>query len=193
MRIEDRVDGAKIMRPGSGRQRLLVATTHPAELVVVCEMKEVISVKRHWSEELQKSVACDCTGPCPTSRLDRFLAVLYRVGPTIWEERLLVIADQGWHCLLASLLVKGFPHDRIWGARVILRRVGPKSNGRTEAHVQDFVKSTPGGFDIPAAMRNGVGIAADFFGDSEGAPVSDQVALPIKTRSDKPRVDKGRR
>jgi len=193
MYVEERLDGAKIVRDGPGRQQLLVASTHQEELVIVSGIAEVISVTRHWDTTLDKTVPCECSGPCPSRRLDRFLAVIYRTGPTIWQERLLVLSDQGWHCLIGSLVAKGCPIDAIRGGRCILRRVGNKANGRIECHLQDVVKNVPAGFDVAAAMRGTVGVSADFFGDSEGVTASDQALLPIKTRNQKPRVDKGKK
>jgi len=168
MRIEQRVDGAQIMRPGTGRQRLLVASTHQAELIIVCELGDVVSVRRHYDVALAQTVPCECRGPCYTQRLDRFVASLYRAGPTIWDERVLILPAQAWFSLQSSCLARGLAADQIRGLRCMLRRVGSKQTGRTSCEVQDRVKSCPGGFDLAAGVRNATGIAADFFGDSDG-------------------------
>jgi hypothetical protein len=192
MQIEKRVDGAQVVRPGLGRQRLLVASTHPAEVVVVCDLEEVISCNRHHDENLKKTVPCTCTGPCYSQRTDRFVAVLYRTGPTLWEERVLVLPANGWGSMMSTMLNKHLDHSDIRGLRMIVQRRGDSINGRTTADVQDRVKSIPGGFDLKAGVRNTTGIAADFFGDSDGELFAKEEP-PARTRQDKPRTPLGKK
>jgi len=190
MQVET-VDGAQIIRPGLGRQRLLVASSHPAEVVIVCELREVVSCVRHYDESLKKTVPCQCDGPCYSQRTDRFVGVLYRSGPTLWEERLLVVPANGWASLLSTMLNKHLDHSDLVGLRAIVQRKGDAINGRTTVAVQDRVGKPPKGFNMHAAIRNSTGIAADFFGDSDGELFSKE-EVPLRTRADKPRVPLGK-
>ena len=197
MQIERRVDGAQIMRPGTGRQRLLVASSHQAEVIIVSRLEDVVSVVRHYDPELSKTVPCTCTGPCYSQRLDRFLAVLYRAGPTIWDERVMILPAQAWFSLISSAVARNLTHDDLVGMRCMLRRVGPTSTGRVSCVVQDRVKAPPAGFNLVAAVRNSTGIAADFFGDSDGSHPSTDNPPTLPIRSDqpcppKPKVDLGK-
>src|SRR3990172_3770669 len=197
MQIEQCVDGCQIMRPGRGRQRLLVASSHAAEIVILSRMEDVFSVKRHYDEELGKSVPCVCTGPCYTQRLDRFLACLYRAGPTVWDERVLVLPAQAWFTLHSSCLGKMLDPNDLLGLHCILRRTGSASTGRTNLDVQNRVNNPPAGFDLAAGVLNCTGISTDFFGDSDGAELPHSEPTPMKLRQDeahprnKPRVAKG--
>jgi hypothetical protein len=192
MRIEKRHDGAQVMRPGAGKQRLLVASFHPAEVVIVCQGPEIISVKRHFDEQLRKSVPCECSGPCYTQRLDRFCAVLYRAGPTLWDERIMLLPAMGWASLQATAVGRGFHPDDVHGFRCILQRVGNSANGRTTCAVQDRVKVVPAGFDLAAGVRNCTGIAVDFFGDLDGE-LPGGGGIPVDSPNPKPRVPLGTR
>jgi hypothetical protein len=192
MRVENRVDGASIIRPGTGHQRLLVATKHPAEVIIVCPASESVSCKRHYDESLRKTIPCECGGPCYTQRIDHFLGVLYRSGPTLWEERVMILPANAWHCLRSSAAVKGMDPDDIVGLRCIVQRHGDSSNGRSTCTVQDRVKACPGGFPLAAGIRNCTGIAADFFGDANGDLFLEEI-IPAKSRSEKPRVPLGRK
>jgi len=191
MRIEDRADGAKIMRPGTGKQRLLVASTHQAELVIVCQASEVVSCRRHYDESLRKTVPCDCVGPCYSQRLDRFLGVIYRAGPTIWDERVLCLPAMGWGSLQTTAVARGFDPNDILGYRCVLRRMGGAANGRTTCEVQDRVKIIPAGFDLLAGVRNCTGIATNLWRDWDGDAFP-QAIPPARTRQEKPRVPLGR-
>lgn len=191
MHVEKCVDGAQIMRPGVGKQRLYVASSHPGEVMILSDLREVISCHRHHDEVLKKTVPCFCTQPCPTQRLDRFLAVILRTGPTLWDERVMVLPAQGWSSLMTTMVNKNRDHTMIRGARCIVQRHGSTPNGRTSCEYQDCSKNPPAGFDLAAGVRNTLGIAADFFGDSDGelfAPAE----LPARTRSDKPRLPLGK-
>ena len=192
MRIENRIDGAAIMRRDLGGQRLIVANSHSVELVILSELCCVISVKRHWDEARACTVPCECVGPCQSQRLDRFMEALARVGPTLWEERVLVLAADGWASLERSMVAKGKVDLQVRGARCILRRTGDKRNGRTSCEYQDHVVSIPQGFDLPGAMRSSLGIAADFFGDSEGEAFPTELP-PARTRAEKPKVPLGKK
>jgi len=191
MRIENRVDGASIMRRGDGLQRLCVATSHTQEVLILSRLDRVVSVKRHWSEDKQQTAPCECTQPCSSQRLDRFCESLVRVGPTLWEERLLVLPADAWNCLERTLILKGVASLETAGARCILRRSGDKRNGRTSCEYQDTVRNVPEGFNLVAAMRSSAGIAADFFGDSEGVAFPQELP-PARTRQDKPHVPLGK-
>jgi hypothetical protein len=190
--VEKTVDGAQILRPGEGRQRLLVATSHPAEVVVVCDLRDVVSCLRHYDEQLKKTIPCTCTGACYSQRMDRFLAVLYRQGPTIWDERVLVLPANGWSSLVATMLLKHLDHSDIRGIRAIVQRRGDSINGRTTFDVQDRVKAVPAGFNLAAGIRNCTGIAAGFFLDADG-DLFVKEEVPARTRSDKPRLALGKR
>jgi hypothetical protein len=190
--VEKTLDGAMVLRPGVGRQRLLVATSHPAEVVVVCDLGEVVSVVRHFDDALKKTVPCSCSGPCHSQRLDRFLAVLYRQGPTLWDERVLVLPANGWGSLVQTMLNKHLDHSDIRGLRAIVQRRGDSINGRTTFDVQDRVSRPPKGFDLIAGIRNCTGIAADFFGDADG-DMHQPADLDPKPPSGKPRIALGKK
>lgn len=191
MQVEKCVDGAMIMRPGLGRQRLYVASTHPGEVVILSNLAEVISCLRHRDEELKKCVPCQCTHPCYTQRTDRFLAIILRTGPTLWDERVMVLPAQGWSSLMSTMLNKGMNHEQIRGVRCIVQRHGDHANGRTSCEAQDRTSKPPAGFNLAAGVRNTLGIAADFFGDADGELFAKEVP-PARTRQDKPSVALGR-
>jgi hypothetical protein len=89
------------------------------------------------------------------------------------------------------MLNKHFDHSDIFGLRAIVQRRGDAVNGRTTVDVQDRVSKPPKGFALAAAIRNCTGIAADFFGDSNG-DIFPKEELPIRSRSDKPRIALGK-
>lgn len=191
MRVEARVDGAQIMRGGTGHQKLLVASAHQAEIILVSTYGEVVSCKRHHDDALKRTVPCCCIGPCYSQRTDRFLGALYRVGPTLWDERVLILPAGGWNSLQQTCVQRSLDHEDLRGLRCNLRRTGDPVNGRTSCVVQDRVKNCPAGFDLLAGIRNCTGIAADFFGDADGGEIFLPAVTPMKLRSDKPHVPLG--
>jgi hypothetical protein len=191
--VETRETGMKIIRHGPGRQPLLTISEKLQGLIWLSPISGVIRVQRHWDEELDRTEPCRCVGHCPTTRTDRLVAVLLQMDRLMYEERVLVLPEDGWRCMERCWLAKFQDRADLQGAGCLIRRVGSRRNGRTTCEILEWYKSVvPESFDLDEAVRRQMHIATDFFHRGANAhEVDEKIETPIKRRSDKPRVPLG--
>jgi len=190
--VELRPSGAKILRYPPGEQPLLTAGQHKVEFVWLSTLDQVLLLRRHWNQTTEATEACVCNPTCPSSRLDRCVAVALRTNHDTWEERMLLLPEEGWRSFERAWLLQEVPKPHPMGARCHLLRTGSRRNGRTCCQPIEWYPDTPGSFDIAAAARRQLHIAADFFGQTEAdLPAEVNVIPPARSRQDKPRVPLG--
>jgi hypothetical protein len=189
-KIVDMANGHKCLTMPSGGQRIAVARSNKSEMIIVSQMADVLEVRRHWDPDQASTAPCFCSPRCHSSRVDRMIAVLLRLGALHWEERVFICSEEGWASFQRNLATGEWNPSDIRGWGVLVQRWGAKANGRVTVTPNYRYPSVPPTFDLVAAVRNTVGIAADFFGavgevdDADDGP-------PARTRRDKPRVPLG--
>lgn len=163
-KIADMANGHKVLCMPSGQQRIAVARSQKSEMIVLSTIQDVLEVRRHWDNEQNGSVPCLCNPRCHSSRIDRMIAVLLRLGELHWEQRVFICSEEGWSSFQRNLATGEWDPTDIRGWSVIVQRWGSKSNGRCTVTPSTKHPAVPPTFDLVAAVRNTVGIAADFFG-----------------------------
>jgi hypothetical protein len=183
----------KIIRHGTGKQPLLVISEKQQGLIWLSAISEVIRVQRHWDDFAEQTEPCKCVGHCPTTRTDRLVAVLLQIDRLLYEERVLVLPEDGWRCVERCWIAKFQDKADLQGAGCFVQRVGSRRNGRTTCTILEWYKSVvPESFDLGEAVRRQMHIATDFFQRGANAEeVDEKIETPIKRRSDKPRVPLG--
>lgn len=181
--VEHRSSGQRVLRYGLGRQPLLTPQTHKQEILWLSELDHVIRVLRHWDDERQCTEVCTCQGICTTQRTDRLIGVLAHTGANLWEERLLILPEDGWRTCERAWLAKFQDERDMQGAVCIIQRAGSRRNSRTTCIPQKWQKDdVPSGFPIGDAALRQMHIATDFFGlgcnDAEIDPSAEGVVKP---------------
>lgn len=190
--LEVRADGTRIVRHSPGGQPLLVPGPHKIEFLWLSSLDEIVLLRRHWNTNAEATEPCLCEPRCGSSRVDRLVAALLRTNHDTWEERLLILPEEGWRSFERSWLLQPEKQPDTSGARCHLQRVGPKRNGRTTCIPLDWVKNCPSGFSVVIAAREQLHVAADFFGRGDDELAEEKIELPARTRQDKPRVPLGK-
>jgi hypothetical protein len=192
--VEVLKSGSKILRHPPGGQPLLTAGVTRAEFIWLSTLDQVLLLRRHWDAASESTVACLCEPRCGSSRVDRVVATLLRVDHALWEERLLLLPEEGWRSFERAWLLLNLQRPCPMGARCTIQRTGSRRNGRTCCVPLDWIDDPPSTFDVTAAARQQLHVSADFFGrgahglgEEPGLP---PVAIPGVTG--KPRVPKGR-
>jgi len=193
--VEVRPSGAKILRHAPGEQPLLIAQPRPQEFCWLSTMDQVLLLRRHWNQNTESTEPCLCNPTCGSSRVDRLVAVALRMSHDQFDERLLVLPEEGWRCFERLWLLQPVPQPDTLGAMCVIQRTGTRRNGRTTCVPSSWAANPPGPFDVVAAARRQLHIAADFFGDRgdvEGL-IDAGKAEAAALRAAKPRVPLGRR
>lgn len=188
--VEKRADGSRIVRYGPGKQPLLVPSPVRVEFIWLSGLEQVIFLRRHWNSAAEATEPCLCEPRCGSSRVDRLVATLLRTNHDTWEERLLILPEEGWRSFERCWLLQPAVQPSPEGARCLLQRVGPKRNGRTTCLPQDWVKVCPSGFSVVEAAREQLHVASDFFG--KGDEMDEERIPQDKAREGKPRVPLGK-
>jgi hypothetical protein len=186
--------GTRILRHPPGGQPLLVAGVGRAEFIWLSTVDQILLLRRHWDAASESTVACLCEPQCGSSRVDRLVAVVLRIDHETWEERLLVLPEEGWRSFERAWLLQPVQQPDPLGARCTIVRTGSRRNGRVCCVPLDWVAAPPSTFNLAAAARTQLHVAADFFG--RGADAEEPSVLPVGVprvdRAEKPRVPKGR-
>ena len=188
--VEKRADGSRIVRYSPGGQPLLVPSPTRVEFLWLSGLDQMVLLRRHWSAAIEATEPCLCEPRCGSSRVDRLVATLLRTNHDTWEERLLILPEEGWRSFERSWLLNAELQPTPEGARCLLHRVGPKRNGRTTCQPQDWVKVCPSGFSVVIAAREQLHVAADYFG--RGDELVEDETPQGKASAGKPRVPLGK-
>lgn len=193
--VETRLSGQRILRYESGRQPLLVASAAAQEVMWLSSLDEVLRLRRHWVDAIASTEVCHCQPPCGTMRIDRLVAVIKNQGEGRWEERLMILPEDGWRSCERIWLLNYQDRPDLRGVTCIVQRVGERRNGRTTCIPQAFQSGDlPATFDVPAAARHQLHVAADFFGAGCNELEEDEkVIVPARSRQTKPRVPLGKK
>jgi hypothetical protein len=166
------------------------------EVIILSTEDEVVLLRRHWDPDLAATEPCLCTPRCASSRIDRSMMAIARTGPESWEHVLVVLAEDGFASMERNALAILGKWPGLRGLHAVIRRQGDRKNGRLCVTVQGFFKGpliAPR--DILEACRRVLRVSADFFGRGldEVERTDDTIIPPARSRSDKPRVAKGRK
>jgi len=191
--VELRPSGSRILRYPPGEQPLLTAGVTKCEFVWLSTLDQVVLLRRHWNQQTEATEPCLCNPICGSSRIDRCVAVALRTSHDVWEERLLLLPEEGWRSFERAWLLQTVQQPDPMGARCSLQRTGSRRNGRTCCVPLDWVDNCPGTFNVLAACRRQLHVAGDFFGQGdEDRDDSGEVKPQGKASEGKPRVAKGR-
>jgi hypothetical protein len=162
--VEHTSTGKKIIRYCLGKQPLLVISEKLQGVLWLSTIDQVILVQRHWSEPLQRTEHCSCVEHCPTTRVDRLGAVLLQIDHSIFEERILILPEDGWRCLERAWLLKFQDQADIRGLGCNIRRVGSRRNGRTTCDPVQWSKdAVPRSFDLDEAVYRQMHIPPELY------------------------------
>lgn len=173
-----------------------------------------IQVRRHWNRERGVTEPCQCEPICHSGREDYFSPALQLMsGPNpeerLWEPVVLHTTEttiRGAYIKMRS----GNDNGDLMGMLITLQRVGG-GNGRVaiSGSMRCPVSELWPRIDVGRVLLDRLGVSADFFGRrfddldvpalveprlDESPPINaDQVVTPARSRSDKPRVGKGKK
>lgn len=195
-----------------GRKPRILPAFHPVRITRPDEVKrtwlitslvnERIQVRRHWNRERACTEPCQCEPACDSMREDYFTGALLFVpggepGEQIMEPVVLHATEQTIRSAYTSLRIHHDDGD-LAGCLLCLQRVGGNkgrvsvvSTGRAT-----LTDSRPR-IDVAAVVLQRLRTSTDFFGvkfdADDDLPSVNAVIPPLRSRSDKPRVPKGRR
>jgi len=190
LRIIPAMHPVRIMRPDNVKRRW----------IIISQPEQRISIKRHWNKELSCTEPCTCEPACHSSRDDYFTGALFLMpqptpGDNVAEQVVLHCTEQTARSIYNLLRIHGDDGD-LAGCLVCLQRVGG-GNGRVQVVSVERAKLTHQcpRIDVGGVLNTRMRLSVDFFGrrfdSDEEHPSTNQVIPPARSRSDKPRVDKG--
>jgi len=182
----------RIVRPDQERRKWLF-TSLPAERV---------QVRRHWNKERSCTEVCDCEPACQSMREDYFTGALMflpggGVDEQVMEQVVLHCTEQTVRGVYTYLRMHRDDGD-LAGTVVCLQRVGGGSGRVTVISAERAVLTdNRPRIDVAGVVQARLRLSTDFFGQKfdadEDAPHINAVVPPARSRSDKPRIDKGGR
>jgi len=181
----------RITRPDNQQRKWLITSL----------VTERIQVRRHWNKDRGCTEVCTCEPACDSMREDYFTGALLFLpggeeGEQVMEQVVLHCTEQTVRSAYNVLRTHRDDGD-LAGAILCLQRVGGGS-GRV------CVVSTSRGvltdsrpkIDVAGVVAARLRITTDFFGmrfdEAEEPASSNNVIPPARSRSDKPRVEKGK-
>jgi hypothetical protein len=181
----------RIVRPDQERRKWLI-TSLPAER---------IQVRRHWNKERAATEVCECEPACQSMREDYFTgALMFLPGDDpneqVMEQVVLHLTEQTVRSCYTLLRMHRDDGD-LAGVVACLQRVGGGS-GRVSVVTCERAVLTDNRprIDVAAVVQARLRLSTDFFGkkfdDDTDAPHINAVVPPARSRSDKPRIPKGK-
>jgi len=194
----------KVIRP-HGHPPICRPSMSQQYCVILTPFADLIKISRHWDKDARTTVLCTCEGGCYSRREDYFAEGLVKLPAEGNQFAMVTLQLTPANISTLEIGMRSAGHEwetRGLGFTWIRRGKDPNSPAIVMFKMLHQV-SNDHGFDVAAAVLYHCRIATDFFsktsaGKCNGALPSevingDQIVNPMKARTEKPRVPKGKK